>query len=275
MYFLNDLEKKYLVNHLLKVSRKVGVSEELRGWSWYREPLHPYHAVRLPMYAVCSRYCSTARDVYVRFVLHEKGELSPEMVLGADIHKAVSSILASFKEESDSDITIPQDPKVQSVAEYVETEAKSALLHQKTKQPYATKSDILHTSIPFLVEHRISGELLGLSDVLSIDAVDYLHDIIFDLKVGKKRDFYRLYSTGYALVFESIYEVPMDIGCTVYVDFRNDQLHITKDLFHISDNLRSWWIEERDTKMELVSNSEDPGRPEHCPGNCMYYFACR
>jgi CRISPR-associated protein Csa1 len=275
MYFLNDIEKKYLMNHLLKISRKVGVSEELRGWSWYKEPLKPYHDTTLPMYSVCSRYCETGRDIYLRHVEKEIGEPTPEMEKGSAIHEAVSSFFYALMEGKDLPPLEECDLYTKAVAEYVETEAKAVIMERKTEQPYATKRDILHTSLPFLIEHKISGKLLGLSDILSIDAFDYLRGIIFDLKTGKKRDFYRLYCTGYAIVFESVYEVPVDIGCTVYTDFRNGSLHILKDLFYISDDIRSWWVEERDTKLELVSTSNDPGTPPKCPETCMYYNICR
>jgi CRISPR-associated protein Csa1 len=275
MYFLNDIEKKYLMNHLLQISRKVGVSDELRGWSWYKEPLKPYHDTRLPMYSICSRYCDTARDIYLRHVQKEKGEPSPEMKLGSAIHEAVSSFFHAFLEGGDLPTHEGSDPYITSVAEYVQTEARAAIIERQTEQPYATKRDILHTSLPFLVEHKISGRLLGLSELLSVDAFDYLRGIVFDLKTGKERDFYRLYCTGYAIVVESVYEVPIDIGCTVYVDFRNGNLHIRKDLFHISDDLRSWWIEERDNKLEIVSTCNDPGKPSTCPKTCMYYGVCR
>lgn len=275
MYFLNDIEKKYLMNHLLKVSRTVGVSDELRGWSWYKEPLKPYHDTRLPMYSVCSKYCETARDVYLRHVEKEQGEPSLEIKMGAAIHEAVSSFFHAFLEGDDLPPLGEYDSCIQAVAEYVQAEARAAIIERQTEQPYATRRDILHTSLPFLIEHRISGKLLGLSELLSIDAFDYLRGIMFDLKTGKKRDFYRLYCTGYAVVFESVYEVPIDIGCIVYVDFRNNNLHIKKDLFHISDDLRSWWVEERDNKLELVSTSNDPGMPPKCPKTCMYYQICR
>lgn len=149
---------------------------------------------------------------------------------------------------------------------------------RKGSQPQKSNSElpsILQTSLPFLIEHKISGGLLGLSELLSIDALDYLHSIMFDLKAGKQAEVYRLYCTGYALVFESVYEVPIDVGCLVYVDFKGQNLHISKDLFHISDNLRSWWIEERDNKLEMVSRSEDPGMPAQCPKTCLYYSVCR
>jgi len=59
VYYLNDIEHKQLLKKLRPLSRSVGVTEELRGWSWDNSPLKPYHDVKLPMYSICSKYCPT------------------------------------------------------------------------------------------------------------------------------------------------------------------------------------------------------------------------
>ncbi|MBC7121098.1 MAG: CRISPR-associated protein Cas4 [Candidatus Methanosuratus sp.] len=49
--------------------------------------------------------------------------------------------------------------------------------------PSPPPRDVMATSVPFLVEHKVSGELLGLSGILSPDCYDYLRKIVFDVKV--------------------------------------------------------------------------------------------
>lgn len=84
------------------------------------------------------------------------------------------------------------------------SECKTAFLRAKSEQPYASE-DILATSIPFLVEHRMDGALLGCSGLISVDYYDYMKNIIFDIKVtSSPNELNRLYTTGYALVMESI-----------------------------------------------------------------------
>lgn len=144
-------------------------------------------------------------------------------------------------------------------------------------QPYANEMDLLGTAVPFLVEHKLSGELLGLSDILSVDCFDYLRTIMFDLKVTSvKEDWHRLYSLGYALVFESIHEVPVDICCTVYLNVENGKISVQKDLFFANDELRQLWLEERDRKLEIVAERKDPGKPDQslCKEYCQYYNVC-
>jgi len=130
---------------------------------------------------------------------------------------------------------------------------------------------VILTSMPFLVEHRLDGSLLGCSGIISVDCYDFLHNIVFDVKVGEGRG--RLYTTGYALVIESIYEIPVDIGCVVTLNF-GESLSITKDLHYIDANLRSQWIEERDRKAEIAFKEIDPGKAENCSRFCLYRSRC-
>jgi CRISPR-associated protein Csa1 len=160
---------------------------------------------------------------------------------------------------------------------YMQKVCEAKLAEVSSAQPHASELDLMASAVPFLIEHRISGELLGLSGVLSLDCYDYLRAIMFDLKVaGRPEEWHKLYPVGYALVFESIHEVPVDICCTVYLNVDNGKVNLHKELFFASDELRNWWIEERDRKLELVAERKDPGKPERsqCSEYCMYFNAC-
>ncbi len=56
-----------------------------------------------------------------------------------------------------------------------------------------------------------------------------------------------------------------------FVNDEHDSIFIIPlcDLFHISDDLRSWLIEDRDKKAEMVYEENDPGVVE-CERRCMY-----
>ncbi len=292
MYYLNDIEHKYLVKKLRPLSRSVGVTEELRGWSWDCSPLKPYYDIKLPMYSICSKYCPTSRDVYLRHVLKKKGEITYPVSLGLVVHAVINEAYKQVRQRnfnpnfdewySLQKFDIKGDEKLIKkyagmVWKHVLANAESRFRNAMSAQPYSTEEDMIATSAPFLIEHKISGELIGCSGILSVDCYDYLHNIIFDVKTGIKKEeinFYKLYATGYALVFESIYEVPVDIGCTVFLNFKDDRLLVERQLFHINDELRSWWIEERDKKAEMVYEERDPGIAE-CERQCMYAAECR
>lgn len=292
MFFLSEIDHKKLINQILPSAREVGVSEDLRGWSWHKPPLKPYYdGVRIPMYSVCSKYCPTGRDVFMNLVKKAKGSLNHRVKQGAAIHETVRTTLNAFidgKEFNFEDwyneilrgkgIDKPDEvllDRSRSAWQFTSVMCKSHFMDGVSRQPYASKRDVMATALPFLVEHRISGELLGLSGLLGIDCYDYLRNVVFDLKVADEaRDWYRLYPTGYAIVLESVYEIPVDVGCTVYVSFRENKLTVSTDLFFISDDVRSWWIEERDKKLEIVAQKKDPGFPNTCYEDCMYRAEC-
>jgi len=293
MYFLSEVERKYLIHKLLPMAREMGVPQQLRGWSWHTPPLRPYYEnIKLPMYAVCSKYCPTARDIYLAFVEGVKGKPTVKMALGKILHGVVSDRLQTFIQRKNITFKewckkirwneIPAKPEqvlpaAEKVWEYLTKICEARYAEMKAQQPYASEQDLIASTIPFLIEHKISGELLGLSGLLSLDCYDYLHAIMFDLKVGSEpQEWHRLAPTGYALVFESIHEVPVDICCTVYLNIINNNITVKKDIFFASEELRQWWIDERETKFEIVAESKDPGKPEitECPKDCMYYQIC-
>ncbi|XES78384.1 MAG: type I-A CRISPR-associated protein Cas4/Csa1 [Candidatus Bathyarchaeia archaeon] len=293
MYFLSDIEQKQLLYQLLPTAREVGVSKELRGWNWHQPPLKPYFDnVRLPMYQVSSKYCPTNRDVYLRNVEKKYGAPNARMALGKLFHGIVSDCLQSFRQRQNITFDawwqkirwqeISEKPentidKCRQVWDFVQKMCDAQLAERSCSQPYSTEMDLISTAVPFLVEHKLSGELLGLSDILSVDCFDYLRTIMFDLKVTSfKENWHRLYSLGYALVFESIHEVPVDICCTVYLNVENGKISVQKDLFFANDELRQWWLEERDRKLEIVAERRDPGKPEcsQCKEYCQYYNIC-
>jgi len=265
----------------------------LRGWNWHQPPLKPYFDnVRLPMYEVSSKYCPTNRDVYLRHIEKVYPAPSSRMALGKLFHGVVSDSLRAFLQRQELSFEswwqkvrwqeIAEKPEnvigpCRKVWEFMQKMCEAKLAEVSCRQIYASELDLVSSAVPFLVEHKISGELLGLSDVLSVDCYDYLRAIMFDLKVaGVKEEWHRLYSVGYALVFESVHEVPVDICCTVYLAVDGGKISIQKDLFFANDELRQWWIEERDKKLEIVAERKDPGKPERsqCKECCQFYGVC-
>jgi len=234
LYFLSDVEQKQLLYQLLPTAREVGVSKELRGWNWHQPPLKPYFDnIRLPMYQVSSKYCPTNRDIYLQNV--EKKFCSPtsRMIVGTLFHSIVSDCLQNFRQrlkmsfddwwQKNRQFDVSEDSDIfdncRQIWDFMHKMCSAQIAELSCSQPYASELDLLGTAVPFLVEHKLSGELLGLSGILSVDCFDYLRTIMFDLKVSSlKEDWHRLYSLGYALVFESIHEVPIDICCTVYLN---------------------------------------------------------
>ncbi|MGB9846602.1 MAG: type I-A CRISPR-associated protein Cas4/Csa1, partial [Desulfotomaculales bacterium] len=143
------------------------------------------------------------------------------------------------------------------------------------RQPHVGEDSLVSLAIPVVLEKKLDGTFLGLSPNLSTDAVTFPEPVIVDLKFGRPQPFHRLTTTGYALVMEALFEFPVNLGCLVYAEFREDRLLIKRDLHIISDELRQQFCEARDEKARLVAEEIDPGVPESCPPGCPYGSVCR
>lgn len=305
MYFLTEEERKQLLRGLLPKARELGVAEELRGWNWPLPPLAPVYEVRLALYEVANAYCPTGRDLYLRRVQGEVVKPSLPMLQGAIFHNALTHLLVATKriiytvgvnnyqdiiDRIGKEIPYPVNPWKPEVTaeEYADMEQKVEIItaFEKSriiarlqeiliKQPYIGEDSLVNLAVPVVVEQKLDGSFLGLSPNLSTDAFVFSEPMIIDLKFGRPQNFHRLTTTGYALVMEAIHEFPINIGCLVYAEFKDNRLIIKKDIHIISDELRQWFCEARDERARLLAEEIDPGLADNCPRLCPYYVLCR
>ena len=97
VFYLTAQDHKYLLNRILPLAREVGVSQELRGWSWYKEPLKPYHPERISMFSVCGRFCESGRDVYLTYVEKKQPRRTREILLGASVHNMLEHLFTEAR----------------------------------------------------------------------------------------------------------------------------------------------------------------------------------
>lgn len=303
MYFLNDEERKYLLRGLLPKAREMEIADDLRGWNWNHPPLEPLYDNQLALYEVAGKYCPTGRDVYLRRVHGVKGSPNGAMARGSAFHKAMADVIVRAKrlvyekgigradeilsslrvgaEPNDlSGLNLPDEEvgevrhKSQLIREFEADRIAARLQDLLARQPYIGEDSLVSLAIPVVVEQKLDGSFLGMSHHLSADAYLFSEPMILDLKFGSLEKFHRLTTTGYALVMESIYEYPVNIGCLVYGEFKGNRLSIRKDFHIIDDELRQWFIEERDEKMRMVYEENDPGCADNCQDTCPYYREC-
>ncbi|RJQ05553.1 MAG: type I-A CRISPR-associated protein Cas4/Csa1 [Bacillota bacterium] len=309
MYFLSDDERKQLLKGLLPKTRQTEVADELRGWNWHQPPIEPVYPVRLALHEVAGRYCPTGRDVYLRHVQGLKAEATVAMIQGALFHAVVGSVLLAAKRiiyihgveryrdilkeltsisESDefgdevrSQLSrLPADQrdqvtaKARTLRDFEVTRIAARIQDILVRQPHIGTDSLASLAIPVVVEQKIDGSFMGLSSQLSVDAYTALELMILDTKFAQKRDFHRLTTTGYAMVSEAVNEYPVNIGCIVYARFVGDRLTVEKDFHIIDDELRQWFLEERDQKSRSVYEELDPGLADDCPGFCSYRPHC-
>jgi len=302
MFFLSDEERRFVHRRLAPEARRQGVSEDLRGWNWDRPPLSPIFDTKLAAYEVASQYCGTGRDLYLRRVEGRRPGPSAAMVEGGYLHGLVSRIFLAAKrivyrdgadclEALEADLASPQlgeaalSPLTQEEREDLLWKAEALwqfehrrILHKVqeavNKHAHIGPDAIAALAMPVIVDQRLDGTFLGLSAHLAADAFATLDGIVMDVKFGPKEAFHRLSTTAYALVLESIYERPMDLGGVVYVTFRGRRIVVEREFHVIDDELRQWFIEARDERARLVEEQIDPGLPERCPSTCPFLDVC-
>lgn len=304
MYFLTDEERQKLLKGILPKSRSIEVAQELRGWNWHQPPLEPVYEVTLAVYEVAGKYCSTGRDVYLRRVQRVCGTPNKDMIMGSAFHETLANILVRAKRlvythgvdrlcdilkglQEPAEAIVEKRKCDLSTEDYTELVRRVIAIHgfevarlatriqeAVAKQPYIREDSLVSTAIPVMVEQRLDGSFLGLSQMLSVDAFVLPEPMIMDLKYGEPRKFHRLGTTGYALVMESLYEYPVNLGCIVYLSFNGDRITISKDIHIIDDELRQWFIEERDQKARMVYEEIDPGIAKDCYPTCPFRKHC-
>ncbi|MHB1653904.1 MAG: type I-A CRISPR-associated protein Cas4/Csa1 [Desulfitobacteriaceae bacterium] len=308
MYFLSEEERKQLARLYLPRTREAGVAEELRGWNWDQPPLQPIYEVPLGVFEVAGHYCSKDRDLYFRRVEHRVGSPTRPMAEGKILHQLMARMVTLSKRYIYSEGI----ERLNGLSAYVEKEALAWLLEQHAggasvwpnewweetlerakallrfeveriwsriqevllHQPYIEEDSLAASAIPVVVEQKLNGSFLGLSAMLSTDALTYSEPIVVDLKFGPRRDFNRLATTGYALALEALHDFPVNIGCIVYAQYKNGRWLIERDLHVIGDELRQRFVEERDEKMRLVYEEIDPGHEINCRVECAYTAEC-
>lgn len=311
MYFLSEEERRHVLRKLLPESRRSEVHPELRGWSWSEPPLAPVYDVPLGVSEVAGRYCSTGRDIYLRRVVGVKAPPSPAMLEGQILHRAVADqflraiqivythpverALQALEEVRragpgpDEDVLrgvgggggLPDgwreelSAKVEALSEFEYHRIVARVADVLARQPRVGQSGLVALALPVTLEMPLDGRFLGLSSHLSVDAVSLFEPMVVDLKFGRRRDFHRLATTGYALVMESLHEFPINLGCVTYVAVEGGRVRLERDFHLIDDELRQWFVELRDEMMRLVSEEVDPGLSNECYETCPCWSHCR
>lgn len=308
MYFLNQEEKKQLARFYLPRAREAGVAEELRGWHWDQPPLLPIYDIKLGVFEIAGQYCPQKRDLYFRRVEHRRGNATKEMVQGRLFHALIAKVITLAKRyiynqgiedinglkeyvykeglewfisemeqygseilaEWHEEIRVRGEALLHFEVDRIWSQVQDVLLHQ----PYIQEDSLVASAIPVTVEQKLNGSFLGLSKMLSTDALTYSEPVVVDLKFGRARDFHRLTTTGYAMALEALHDFPVNIGCIVYAEYKQGRWVIERDVHVIGDELRQRFIEERDDKMRMVYEEIDPGPEVNCKIECAFVEEC-
>jgi len=305
MYYLDAVEIKRLTKDLLPRARENEVDERLRGWNWHDSPVRPYsYEILLPVWETACSICPTRRDVWIRRkILKKSVPTTLQQAKGFIIHRAISSMFLTAKklvylgekeikkkliEESRKNIEKEIENiglfkekdlnEIKSfcneIAEWQASRIEAKILEIKAKYPFVNEESLVQLAFPISTELVMDGSLLGLSKYLRADAAYVFGGIIFDVKIGRKEKWHRIQTAGYALVFESLFERPVDIGCTVYVSKMRDRIMIERDFYIIDDYLRSTFLEKRDELQMMLLKDKEPEIAKSCPKQCLFRDFC-
>jgi len=211
--------------------------------------------------------------VRAKRLIYEKGVGNFQEIL----RKLNTPLDLSFLSEYRSQLTEEEFAELQkkafTIATFENARVAARIQEILVKQPYIEEDSLVSLAIPVVVEQKLDGTFFGLSANLSADAFTISEPMVLDLKFGEPKKFHRLSTTGYALVMEAIHEFPINLGCIVYAEFKGDRLIVKKDIHIIDDELRQWFIEERDQKMRMIYEEIDPGLGK-CYDSCPYILQC-
>lgn len=259
-----ETDRDVYLRHVEKV--KVAASPEMvAGTVYHRAIAELYPTAKRLIYTNGLAICSEMSNL-----LYER---LPEAVLESE--EMINSVAIGHSTDCNRDHSKEVGENLKKLWSFEVSRIVSSIYEYLGKYRYMSDDSLINHALPFVVEHKLDGQYLGLSSNLSADAVNIGGLTICDLKTGSRKDFHRLSATGYALVYESLYELPINIGCTVYLSFPKDHPtpHVQRDFFLISDELRQWFIEKRDEKQDMIYYEKDPGMCQN-PGTCRYRQYC-
>ena len=268
------------VRRLYAWSRADPVEEELRGWSWDRPPVKPRAYLGLGVSEVAGKYCPTRRDVLLRRKMGLAPETTEPLAKGRLVHEAVSAAVRCASRglsrgwETWDILTYclgrfrPQGNGDTATALKAYKSTLVTLLGEVEYERLVSGG----SGLPVVSEMKVDGTPLGLSPQLSIDV--YAENIVVDFKTGAPRDFHKLSIAGYALALEAEYEVPVDYGILVYVNPSDSGLRVLYKPVYVSNELRRWFLEERDEIVDMLVSNREPPKDKNCPQTCPFYRVC-
>jgi CRISPR-associated protein Csa1 len=288
---------------------KIDVSEELRGWKYSDYPVRPPSNSKISVGDLSLEFCQTGRLFFLRYVKKAKEAEKPLLARGRYIHsifntaittakriilggtvKDSSSFLISFLDESTKikPALIKEfgllskwegEEKLERIFNKIWSIAASAYSHQLdetvTRSPYLSLDGIVSNVVPMVTEFPLDGTYLGFQKSIRVDAL-LLPFLIVELKTREVKQEHKIGLTAYAMVFESIFNIPVDYALilNLKLDKEAEDIKVYEELVPITDSLRTMMIERRDSALRIIDENVDPGKPDYCSRECPYYEVC-
>jgi len=282
----------------------VNIEEELRGWNWKNAPLLSPSNKLINVSDLAGIDCKTHRFAYVKYILKVKSKETKDLLVGSLTHKLYSlayqtskSIIYSMNPKNGQDF---YEKFMEKKSLAIKEAEKHVLLGENSKKivdllwnyaahSFASNFDkasiqskyLTHDSIagiisPVITEFPLDGSMLGFNKTVRIDGF-VPPNLLIEIKTGELKSTAELGLASYSIIFESIYNSPIDAGLLINVIFDEgfENFKVYDKIVIISDLLREKFIEERDDVIKIISNEIDPGLPEECDYRCPYLYFCK
>lgn len=300
------------VNEWVNVAntKRLEVSEEMRGWRWYDYPLQSAYPHQLGVSDITSGLCDSLRLVYLKYVEKIRQKNNEELQKGALLHEihsltnenAKRNILnlhwetgqvnpeefyKAFQNDKQKAIQkaktkytlIPEEQLTRAVNTLWERAAvnyTAALNRATTISRHLNSPDALIALVaPVITEYPIDGTKLGLTQAIRADGF-VPPGIIIEIKTHQPLEANKYALAGYALAYEAQHTYPVNYGVLLHVDFdwSNANYKTYPRLTAITDELRQGFIEMRDQAQKIIAEKIDPKLPQKCNPRCPYLKHC-
>lgn len=156
----------------------------------------------------------------------------------------------------------------QLLREHVARRVMAAVGEALARHPRIEADSLVAAALPILVQRELDGSLLGLAKHLAVDMLVAGEPTPIITRFGPRREADQLAVAGYALIIESLWECPVNIGCVAYVSLAKRQVVVERDFHVLGDELRQLFIEARDERTRIVEEEIDPGMCSDCHNGC-------
>ncbi|MCY0890616.1 MAG: type I-A CRISPR-associated protein Cas4/Csa1 [Pyrobaculum arsenaticum] len=256
----------------------VEVSPELRGWSYDKPPVKPPAYPGLALSDFAYGYCPTYRNIYLKYVLGERGGPSKTLQEGQVLHSVLFKALEDFRRYAYAGV--PMSPGLEGVPEDLRDKAEALYKYVAARligeYSYALAARLARSrdaavfyASPIATQVAVDGAPLGLgyvvADGLALGAV-------VEFKFGPAPNVEAALA-GYAMAIEADWGVPVDYGIHVQISV-NHAVEYRVTAYPLGDSARSKFLEARDEAVDVAASGRDPGAPPQCPKTCPFYAAC-
>ncbi|MEL9991477.1 MAG: type I-A CRISPR-associated protein Cas4/Csa1 [Thermoproteus sp.] len=275
---LTLLEIARLLKKVKVVAGRGEVSPELRGWSFDKPPVRPPAYLGLALSDFAYGYCPTGRNLYLKYVLGERGQPNRTLAEGQVLHAVLFRAVEDYKRFAYSGQPmsppleeVPEDlrPKAEALYRYVAARLLGEHQYVLASRTARSRDSAVFYVAPLSTQVAVDGTPLGLSTVVA-DGVAL--GAVVEFKFGPSQNVEAALA-GYAMAIEAEWGVPIDYGIHVQVAV-NSSVEYRATAHFLGDAARSKFLEMRDEAADLVASGRDPGPAPDCSKACPFYSTC-